>query len=419
VEQAIKVEHLSKRYRIGKKQVAGSTFSEKLLSVFKTPFSNLKSLRQLPGDETEAEDILWALRDVSFDVQRGEVLGVVGKNGAGKSTLLKILARITEPSGGRFLINGRIASLLEVGTGFHHELTGRENIFLNGTILGMKRREISRHFDEIVAFSGVEKFIDTPIKRYSSGMKVRLAFAVAAFLEPEILIIDEVLAVGDAEFQKRCLGKMKDISTQGRTILFVSHNMAAVHELCTSCILLQQGQFTMKSSPAETIKYYLDASYLPDAERSNLATLPRSSAAYGKKALIQSFSLKSKTFYWKDAVELEFSVELLDKSLTEIEFGFGVDAATGVRVCTYESEQAFPVKGSEFSFKVKMTEPRFVPSSYYITLGVRSGSVTLDAVENIAKFEVQDVDAQGNHFGFTQGALHSGYIDTAAEVYVS
>ncbi|MEO0333895.1 MAG: ABC transporter ATP-binding protein, partial [Bacteroidota bacterium] len=199
----------------------------------------------------------WALKDISFEVKRGEAIGIIGKNGAGKSTLLKVLSRITEPTTGRIAIDGRVSSLLEVGTGFHPELTGRENVFLNGTILGMSRTEVKAKFDEIVDFSGVEKFLDTPVKRYSSGMKVRLAFAVAAHLEPEILIIDEVLAVGDAEFQKKCLGKMEDVTGEGRTVLFVSHNMAAVKALCSRAILIKQGQVVTAGEIESVVASYL------------------------------------------------------------------------------------------------------------------------------------------------------------------
>jgi lipopolysaccharide transport system ATP-binding protein len=224
----------------------------------------------------EATEEFWALKDVSFEVKRGEVLGIIGRNGAGKSTLLKILSRITEPSEGRVTISGRVASLLEVGTGFHPELTGRENIYLNGAILGMSRAEIRRKFDEIVDFSGVEKFIDTPVKRYSSGMQVRLAFSVAAHLEPETLVVDEVLAVGDVEFQKKCLGKMGEVSERsGRTVLFVSHNMAAMQTLCGKAILLRNGQLAAISSAADIVNLYLSSSAENFAAQSDLFKLSR------------------------------------------------------------------------------------------------------------------------------------------------
>ena len=242
----ISVHGLSKAYRIGLAEVVPDTLIGAVKGAIAKPWQNLRSLRNLDTsgvDRTnDQEDTIWALRDVSFDVERGDVVGVIGRNGAGKSTLLKILSRITEPTLGHAEIRGRISSLLEVGTGFHPELTGRENVYMNGTILGMTKREIDRRFDEIVDFSGVERFLDTPCKRYSSGMQVRLAFAVAAHLEPEILIVDEVLAVGDAEFQRKCLDKMQEVSRVGRTVVFVSHNMAAVKSLCDWAIVLQAGQ---------------------------------------------------------------------------------------------------------------------------------------------------------------------------------
>lgn len=256
---AIKAENISKRYRIGLKEELHDTFIGALTSWVRYPLSSLRRLQKLSkfSDNGESEDIIWALKDVSFEVKHGEVLGIIGKNGAGKSTLLKILCRITKPTSGRASINGRVASLLEVGTGFHGQLTGRENVFLNGAILGMKKNEIERKFDEIVDFSGIERFIDTPVKRYSSGMHVRLAFAVAAHLEPEILLIDEVLAVGDFEFQKKCLRKMSDVASEGRTILFVSHNMKAVKNLCGRAILLRQGELVSIGTAAEVIDEYI------------------------------------------------------------------------------------------------------------------------------------------------------------------
>ena len=256
---AIKVENLSKRYRIGLKEEINDTFFATLSSWVKFPLSNFRRLQKLSNfnESNDSEDIIWALKDISFELNQGEVLGIIGKNGAGKSTLLKILCRITEPSSGKASINGRVASLLEVGTGFHPELTGRENVFLNGAILGMTKTEIERKFDEIVDFSGVEKFIDTPVKRYSSGMRVRLAFAVAAQLEPEILLIDEVLAVGDIAFQKKCLGKMESVSKSGRTVFFVSHNMAAVSSICSKAILLEQGRLVELGDTDQIIAQYM------------------------------------------------------------------------------------------------------------------------------------------------------------------
>jgi len=250
---AIRVENLSKLYRIGKAQRRHDTLRDAIVDAFKR--FNVKTFKR--SNVPTGDDTIWALKDVSFEVPRGEVLGIIGRNGAGKSTLLKILSRITEPTSGRAIVNGRVGSLLEVGTGFHPELTGRENIYLNGAILGMKKAEIQRKFDEIVAFAEIEQFLDTPVKHYSSGMYVRLAFAVAAHLEPEILLVDEVLAVGDAQFQKKCLGKMGDVAKEGRTVLFVSHNMAAVQRLCRQAILLDQGILSAIGGVVEVMNTYL------------------------------------------------------------------------------------------------------------------------------------------------------------------
>ena len=255
----IKAEKLGKRYTIGHQAGRGdqTTFREVLVQNAKNLWNKSRDL--ISGKPVIAGDTMeevWALRDVSFEIKRGEAVGIIGRNGAGKSTLLKILSRITEPTTGRVTIKGRVASLLEVGTGFHSELTGRENIYLNGTILGMTSSEIKKKFDEIVAFSEVERYLDTPVKRYSSGMYVRLAFAVAAHLEPEILVVDEVLAVGDAEFQKKCLGKMGDVATKGRTVLFVSHNMAAIRSFCSVAILLEYGQLQQNGPTSHVVSEY-------------------------------------------------------------------------------------------------------------------------------------------------------------------
>ena len=249
----IRVQGISKRYSIGGPQQRVEHLREAIVDLLAVPFRTLAGIGRPPA----ASEEFWALSDVSFDVERGEVLGVIGANGAGKSTLLKIISRVTAPTAGRIELRGRVGSLLEVGTGFHPDLTGRENVYLNGTTLGMRKREIDRKFDEIVAFAGVEAFIDTPVKRYSSGMYVRLAFAVAAHLDTEIVLVDEVLAVGDAEFQKRCLGKMGDVARSGRTVLFVSHNMGAVQRLCTRAILLEGGRLSAEGDPRAVAGTYL------------------------------------------------------------------------------------------------------------------------------------------------------------------
>ena len=258
---AVRIEGVGKRYRIGALHPGYATLREMLGDALAAPF------RRLRGYDSRRSETIWALRDVNMEVRRGDLIGVIGHNGAGKSTLLKILSRITRPTAGEVEIRGRVGSLLEVGTGFHPDLTGRENIYLNGAILGMRRVEIRKKFDEIVAFSELEKFIETPVKFYSSGMYVRLAFSVAAHLEPEILIMDEVLAVGDAAFQQKCLDKMRDIRLQGRTIFFVSHDLAAVTRLCKRVVLLEAGRVTAEGQPQEVVNRYLNSSWKAGAER--------------------------------------------------------------------------------------------------------------------------------------------------------
>jgi lipopolysaccharide transport system ATP-binding protein len=254
---AIRARGLGKLYNLGETVDLTRNFRETLMSLPRI-FGSAVASR---APKEDGKDILWALRDLDFEIKRGEAVGIIGRNGAGKSTLLKVLSRITWPTTGEVEVHGRVGSLLEVGTGFHQELTGRENIFLNGAILGMRKSEIDRKFDEIVEFSGVEKFLETPVKRYSSGMRVRLAFAVAAHLDPEILIVDEVLSVGDADFRKKCLGKMNDFTQGGRTVFFVSHNMPAVRQLCTSCIWLEKGKVLDQGNPENIIAKYLQTAY--------------------------------------------------------------------------------------------------------------------------------------------------------------
>jgi len=257
--KVVSVENIGKQYKIFAEVNRYMTLREQIVNTIKSP---IRTLLNPTGSET-----FWALRNISFDVDRGMVLGIIGKNGAGKSTLLKVLSRVVEPTEGKAEIRGRVGSLLEVGTGFHPELTGRENIYLNGAILGMKKADIDRKFDEIVAFSEIEQFLDTPVKRYSSGMYMRLAFSVSAHLEPEILIVDEVLAVGDAEFQKKCLGKMSDVAGGGRTVLFVSHNMSAVLRLTQECIILEHGKMVKRAPSQEAVDYYLSNDYEQGGER--------------------------------------------------------------------------------------------------------------------------------------------------------
>ena len=343
-----------------------------------------------------SSDTLWALRDVSFEVHEGEVVGIIGRNGAGKSTLLKILSRITEPTHGRAVIRGRVSSLLEVGTGFHPELTGRENIYMNGTILGMRKREIDRKFDEIVDFSGVEKFLDTPIKRYSSGMQVRLAFAVAAHLEPEILIIDEVLAVGDAEFQKKCLGKMQDVARGGRTVLIVSHNMSMMETLCTCAFALNKGQITQRGSTAAVI-----ADYMCVAGDSAKKSMVRSR---GMQPLITSVELidedGSPTPILRSGDDACFRLHFdSPDGLANARIGIRIDTLLGARMLHLQSELATGelLDLPETGF-VDCTVPRLplVPGHYTAAIALFSERRMLDHLEPGIEFRVDAGDFYRN-----------------------
>ena len=342
---AIRVENISKLYRIGIKQEMRDSFASAMFSFIKSPWKNYRKYRslyrfddirldQIQKSKDLPSDIILSVNDVSFSVRQGEVLGIIGKNGAGKSTLLKILCRITDPTSGFAEIRGRVSSLLEVGTGFHPELTGRENTYLNGTILGMTKKEVDHKFDEIVDFSGVEKFIDTPVKRYSSGMMVRLAFSVAAHLEPEILIVDEVLAVGDADFQKKCLDKMENVGQQGRTVLFVSHNMPAVTRLCSRAILLNHGMIVDDGPSAKVVKNYLTTEDGVPAVRewSDVSTAPT-----GKFTRILAVRVKTENGEGIDTIDIRrsFGIEMLwevFKSDHELSAHFGFINESGDQV---------------------------------------------------------------------------------------
>lgn len=388
---AIKVENLGKQYRLG--EIGTGTLSQDLNRTWarlrgkEDPFARIGEA----NDRTKKgeSDFVWSLKDVNFEVKQGEVLGIIGRNGAGKSTLLKILSKVTAPTTGNVKVRGRIASLLEVGTGFHPELTGRENIFLNGAILGMTKAEIRKKFDEIVDFSGVERYIDTPVKRYSSGMYVRLAFAVAAFLEPEILIIDEVLAVGDAEFQKKCLGRMKDVSVNdGRTVLFVSHNLAAVRELCDTGILLKQGCVDSVGRSVDVIDCYLknsDANYGVWERHKQLnvvASINKIWITNKSGEIISTIDNSEENF-------LNISVNITSPKKIST-FAFEIRSNTDVSLfCSHDYDvkpQKFEIGNS--TYKVKL--PDFIrPGNYYINVGSNSvGFSTLEYFENILSFEV-------------------------------
>lgn len=390
----VKVEALKKLYRIGVLDEQHSSIADLAMSWVKSPLRNFQKLRNLSSIKNETDDdVLIALQNVSFELRKGEVLGVVGKNGAGKSTLLKLLSRITKPSGGQITINGRVASLLEVGTGFHPELTGRENIYLNGTILGMKKKEIDAKLKEIIDFSGVERFVDTPVKRYSSGMTVRLAFAVAAHLDPEILIIDEVLAVGDVEFQRKCLGKMGEVSKSGKTVLFVSHNMGAVAELCTRAILLEKGQLVLEGTTEEVIQRYLEGENTSEfgVDRSQLG--PAGDICYLLDA--KMYNDKEEELYQFDINEnmhLEFDYHLVN---AQNSFDNVVHLRrNGIEVLTtFDTDHVEIEERSAGNYRVKMMiPPMFLKAgNYTATIVYRN---TLDGVhhhtyENVVRFEIE------------------------------
>jgi lipopolysaccharide transport system ATP-binding protein len=333
-DPVIRVENLSKKYVLSHQQEKGrykalrDVIADGATSLFRQ-IRNPKSKIQNPGREE-----FWALKDVSFEIKQGDRVGIIGRNGAGKSTLLKILSRIVEPTSGKIRIKGRVASLLEVGTGFHPELTGRENVFLNGAILGMSKTEIQRKFDEIVAFAEIEKFLDTPVKRYSSGMYVRLAFAVAAHLEPEILIVDEVLAVGDASFQKKCLGKMENVSQEGRTVLFVSHNMAAMRALCSRALLMKKGQLRLDAGIEDAIDNYLaedttsDSSIVWDVNNAPKSSLIR----FIEASLLDERNQPTSQIDCRKGFSINVKYEVL-KPINNLRIGFFMQNSEGIPIC--------------------------------------------------------------------------------------
>jgi len=389
---AIRVENLSKRYRLGEREPY-KALRDVVTKAMTAPFRRLRSAFKRSNVPTfqRSNDYIWALKDVSFEVKRGEVIGIIGRNGAGKTTLLKILSRITEPTEGYAELHGRVGSLLEVGTGFHPELTGRENIYLSGAILGMKKAEIERKFDEIVAFAELEKFIDTPVKRYSSGMFVRLAFAVAAHLEPEILLVDEVLAVGDAAFQKKCLGKMGDVAKEGRTVLFVSHNMAAVSRLCGKVMWLDNGEVRDAGNPNTVISAYL----LTDVTTMARIMFPIDES---KPAQIVSARLLDSTGHENHVfrvgepfyVELKFRVR---ERLAGWRIGMRVQLPDGTEVFSTSSADrgGFPHKLERGVYIAHMTVPgNLLASRDYLTtffLG-QPGLRILDSYQRVLSFSI-------------------------------
>jgi lipopolysaccharide transport system ATP-binding protein len=405
---AIRVEHLSKKYTIGAAQARHTT----LRDVLADTAMHLNPIRKKHKAEVPANEI-WALDDISFEIQRGEVVGVIGRNGAGKSTLLKILAHITPPTRGRVEIHGRVGSLLEVGTGFHSELTGRENIYLNGAILGMTRAEINRKFDEIVAFAEIEKFLDTPVKHYSSGMYMRLAFAVAAHLEPEILLVDEVLAVGDAAFQKKCLGKMGEVAHEGRTVLFVSHNMAAISKLCQSCMLINQGKIASIGSPDGVVKQYLESvsdenNHWHDRSGSHRVKIDRID-------ILDADGQKNKQITMGDPMVVHVMGHAESSSI-EFTGTIQLVAPDGI-IVLYASDQYAVLhagSGNTFSARFCIDELLLMPGDYYVSVWIgKEGIEELDFIRNAAKISV----STGGNLPITHSLnTNLGYVFTKVRV---
>lgn len=393
----LRVEGLSKRYRIGSFDDRQKNGLQAISSSLAAPFGYLRQMMRPPTEQ----ETLWALKGVSFQVQSGEVVGIIGRNGAGKSTLLKILSRITDPTSGRAVINGRVGSLLEVGTGFNAELTGRENIYLSGTILGMKRREIQAKFDEIVSFAGVERFLDTPVKRYSSGMNVRLGFAVAAHLDPEVLMVDEVLAVGDVAFQRKCLGKMEKVSREGRTILFVSHNLTAIRSLCQRALLLEAGNIVYDGDASQAIEQYLGRTDDNIPSQTDLRDRPRPPHILGNTDLritrVRLHSRSAKAIFYTNeplTVTLEFRVQ---KPLEGIVWGFTVDMWDGLRILDSRSTSSFrpipEIGPGDYSITGALATNPLAPGHYSMSVGARGDQGSLDYVPGALEFVVEEAKA--------------------------
>lgn len=390
--KAIILENLSKEYKIG--QNASTNLREAFSGIFK-------------GKNT-LEKSFWALNDLSFSVEKGEALGVIGRNGAGKSTLLKILSRITNPTKGRFEINGRVSSLLEVGTGFHPELTGRENIYLNGTILGMTRREVKSKFDEIVDFSGVSKFLDTPVKRYSSGMYVRLAFSVAAHLEPEILIVDEVLAVGDAEFQKKCLGKINDVTkNHGRTVLFVSHNMGTINQLCDKCLLLKNGTIEMIGDPYKVTQAY---NYIGASEKYTGNQNSENDIYIKKIETFNSNNESTTSFAHKEDINLRITIGI-NKFQAHQNIGLALLTRDKNRVFTVNKslEDFYNNGNKEITVDFIINGGLIAPMDYsfLVALNSKTGKISYETLDDICPIKIFD---DGTEFAFAEGQNYGAII---------
>lgn len=400
---AIKIENISKLYQLG--TVSTQTLYGDLhrwwarLRGQEDPFQKIGAANSLNSKDGE---FVWALKDVNLEIKQGDIVGIIGRNGAGKSTLLKLLSRVTAPTTGQITVNGRIASLLEVGTGFHPELTGRENVFLNGAIMGMTKAEIRSKFDEIVDFSGVEKYIDTPVKRYSSGMYVRLAFAVAAHLEPEILIVDEVLAVGDADFQKKCLGKMGDVAKNGRTVLFVSHNMGAVEALCNSGVLMQHGQVKFIGTASQTIENYISS----DSENSSFYrnNNPREDSDILSIDVLNTDNKPTANFQFDEEIKIKFQIQVAEKHSS---------ASLGVRIKDQRERNVFTTqisikeiisKSGLQTIEVTIPNKFLVPNNYTLIVGFHVPNQEVIRILETVSFTIEETGTDfyqyaGNDYG--------------------
>ena len=413
---AISVENISKSYLVGHKSAQAERYTalrdvlaRNARNLGRTARDMLRGRPIVQGDEVEE---FWALKDISFQVQQGERVGIIGRNGAGKSTLLKVLSRITEPTEGRIKIQGRVASLLEVGTGFHPELTGRENIFLNGAILGMSRAEVQQKFDEIVAFAEIERFLDTPVKRYSSGMYVRLAFAVAAHLEPDILIVDEVLAVGDAQFQKKCMTKMEQQQERGRTVLFVSHNMGAIRELCNRVVVLRSGAVIYDGSPDVGIEKYLE-----NVSASIAISSSDFSGTLSECIIIKSIEINGHqghgTVSPSDELVFKLRVQCVDR-IDKFRFSVSV-FKEGVRIFTvHDKKHPCPLDKGTYTVTIKTPAYLIRPGRYTIGVGGHNGGVYAPGTgwiyaNDIAGFEVEEEWGESNDYGGV-GVVNVPYI---------
>ncbi len=396
---AIRVDGLGKQYRLGAGRMSRN-LREALTNAASAPFRALRGARE---GEAVRDETIWALKDVSFEVKRGEVLGIIGRNGAGKSTLLKILSRITEPSEGCVELRGRVGSLLEVGTGFHSELSGRENVYLNGAILGMKRVEIDRKFEEIIAFAGVERFLDVPVKHYSSGMYMRLAFSVAAHLETEIVLVDEVLAVGDAAFQRKCLGKMQDVAGEGRTVLFVSHNMDVIQQLCGRALLIRAGRLYRDGETESVVAEYLSDAVSSDIGDFDYSHHPARSAKYA--AIITRVRLGSQDggattlFYPDDSMRIDLTLDPR-APIKEPRVAIAIEDSRGRRIMTLASYfQSAPLPDIHAKREVRCVIPQLNlgPGRYLLSVSVATKYTgLLDSVDSAAWFEVQWRNNYGN-----------------------